>query len=916
MAKAEGRVLLPPTVEPVKYDIKLKPDLVNFTFDGSEKIRLDIQEATDEIALHVKEIAIKNHTIVLKAGSTEVKPEAVTYSIKDATVTFKFEEMLPVGEAELELEFFGLLNDQMAGFYRSGYKDITGASKIMASTQFESLDARRAFPCWDEPGRKAVFGLTLVVDTGLTALSNMPEKHRCYLDGGAKMEVAFMDSPKMSTYLLAFIVGEFDFIQAQTSHGVLVRVFAPPGRSKDGQFPLEVAVKALDGYDDYFGLPYPLPKLDMIAIPEFAAGAMENWGLVTYREVDLLIAEGASRKQMQRVCIVVTHELAHQWFGNLVTMNWWDDLWLNEGFASWCENYMAHEIFPDFAMWDQFTSDTQAAAMRLDSLRSSHPIQVPIKHAEEVEEVFDAISYCKGASVIKMAHAYLGADAFRSGLQAYMQKHKYSNTETSDLWAAWSTASGCKVNELMASWTEQMGYPLVTVKSFNGSEVELEQSWFLADGSEVKKEEEKIWKIPIICKGQKPVLMEAKTQKISVPKSDFLLINAGRQVPMRVLYSDETYSQLATAIQKGQLSVSDKAGLVLDSFALAKSGHLGADKVFKLIASFRSERNFIVWDAISQALTGFDTVLMAGVSDPTYAAFKAFVSKLIADAAKEVGWEKKASDGHLDGLLRETLINMQSKYSVDPEAMAEAKRRFDAFMAGDASLLPDDIKEPVFKMALKSGGKKEYQALRNLQAKATTNIERKHVYVTIGHTADIALKKDVLDWVVSGDIKIQDFFYPMGSVAASSKEAAALTWDYYKSHFDRIWSMCKTASPSLMDAMISLSARGFSTAEAAAEVEQFYKEHPLKQNQRTISQLLEGIRNLRCKASENRDWGVLAPAGYGSSGNQLVKDSRVSSVSKKLRTPLARQGESWTNAAFLNRILKTPVIEESFWKSL
>lgn len=864
-SKQAGRVLLPPTVLPVKYDIKLKPDLANFTFEGSEVICVDVKESTDEISLHVKEIAIQNHTIVFKSSEGEVKPEGIAYSMKDSTVTFKFEEMLPVGEGKLEMEFVGILNDQMAGFYRSGYKDINGTKKIMASTQFESLDARRAFPCWDEPARKAVFGLTLVVDTGLTALSNMPEKHRCFLEGGAKTEICFMDSPKMSTYLLAFLLGDFDFIQAQTNHGVLVKVFTPPGRSNDGKFPLDVAVKALDGYDDYFGLPYPLPKLDMIAIPEFAAGAMENWGLVTYREVDLLIAQGASRKQMQRVCIVVTHELAHQWFGNLVTMQWWDDLWLNEGFASWCENYMADLIYPDFAMWDQFTSDSQAAAMRLDSLRSSHPIQVPIHRAEEVEEVFDAISYCKGASVIKMAHAYLGAEAFRTGLCAYMQQHKYSNTETTDLWAAWSAASGRKVDELMASWTEQMGYPLVTVKSFNGSEVELEQSWFLADGSEVKKEEEKLWKIPLICKGQAPILMEAKTQKISVPKADFLLLNTGRDVPMRVLYTPETYSQLATAIQKNQLGVSDRAGLVLDSFALAKAGKLGADQVFKLIASFKSERNFIVWDAISQALIGFDTVLMAGVSEKTYEAFKGFVSQLIADAAKEVGWEQKSSDGHLDGLLRETLINMQSKYSVDPDAIAEAKRRFGGFMAGDSSVLPDDIKEPVFKMVLKAGGKKEYSELRALHEKAETNIERKHVYVTIGCASDMALKKDVLEWVVSGEIKIQDFFYPLGSVASSSKEAATFTWEFYKSNFDKILNMLKSANPSLMDAMISLSARGFSTVEGAEEVEQFYKDHPLKQNQRTISQTLESIR---------------------------------------------------TNAAFLSRILKTPCSEESFWKSL
>jgi len=866
-SKAAGRVLLPPTVEPVKYDIKLVPDLVNFTFDGTEKICLDVREATDEILLHAKEISIKSHTVVLKAGGTELKPQAVNYNIKECTLCFKFAEMLPVGEAVLEMEFFGILNNQMAGFYRSGYKDINGVSKIMASTQFQSSDARRAFPCWDEPARKAIFGLTLVVDAGLTALSNMPEKSRKFVNSGAKVEIGFMDSPKMSTYLLAFVIGEFDFIQAQTKHGVLVRVFTPPGRVKDGEFPLQVATETLDGYDDYFGLPYPLPKLDMIAIPEFASGAMENWGLVTYREVDLLIGEGASRNQMQRVCIVVTHELAHQWFGNLVTMMWWDDLWLNEGFASWSEHYMADQIFPDFAMWDQFTSDTQAAAMRLDSLRSSHPIQVPIHAAEEVEEVFDAISYCKGASVIKMAHAYLGAEAFQKGLQKYMQKHKYSNTETNDLWAAWSEASGQPVNSLMASWTEQMGFPLVTVKSFTGSEMELEQTWFLADGSEVKPEEEKVWKIPLILSygGQKtkPTLMEGKTQKIATPKSDYVVINAGRDVPMRVLYTPEMYAKLGASI--GKLDVSDRAGLVLDSFALAKAGKLGADSVFRLIASFKQEKSYIVWDAISQVLNGFDGVLMAGVTDAVYQAFKSFVGKLIAEPAKQVGWEKKSSDGHLDGLMRERMISLRATYSTEAEAVAEARRRFEAYLAGDSSLLPDDIKEPVFKMVLKTGGQKEYKALREVQAKAETNIEKKHVYVTIGQTAEMSLKKDVLEWVVSGDIKIQDFFYPLGSVASSSKEAAAMTWEFYKANFDKIWSMCKTASPSLMDAMITLSARSFCTSEAAAEVEQFYQEHPLTLNQHTIKQTLEGIK---------------------------------------------------TNAAFLERILKTPVVQESFWQGL
>lgn len=869
--KAKGRVLLPEAVEPLRYDVKLSPDLEKFTFDGTVKITIDVREATDQISLHAKELMIKHDTVVVKpAEGEESKPVSSSYDLKENAVTFTFPEMLAVGSAVLEMEFIGILNDQMAGFYRSGYKDLSGKSKIMASTQFESLDARRAFPCWDEPARKAIFAVTLVIDAELTALSNMPEKSQRFVEDGKKTEFVFMDSPKMSTYLLAFVVGEFDFVSATTNHGVQVRVFTPPGRVNDAEFALKVATQSLDGYDDYFGIPYPLPKLDMIAIPEFAAGAMENWGLVTYREVDLLIAAGASRQQMQRVAIVVTHELAHQWFGNLVTMMWWDDLWLNEGFASWSENYMADVIFPDYSMWDQFTSDAQAAALRLDGLRSSHPIQVPIAHAEEVEEVFDAISYCKGACVIKMAHAYLGPKYFQKGLQEYFKKHKYSNTETNDLWAAWGAASGKPVNDLMASWTEQMGFPLLTVKSYTpGSMIELEQTWFLADGSEVKPEEEKLWKIPLIlaCGASvgEPVLMDSKTKSVSISQADFVMINSGRHVPMRVLYTDKMYAELASAVEKGLLPVADRAGLVLDAFALAKAGKLGADAVFRLLGSYKDETNYIVWDAISQALAGFDTVLMAGASDSIYSHYKAFVAKLIAKPMLEIGWEKRDTDGHLDGLLRETLVSMNAKFPSDPAVVAEAQRRFKLFQAGDNSALPDDIKVPVFKIILKSGGVEEYEAVRAVYEKATTNIEKKHVFESIGQTAVMEKKKEVLEWAISGDIKIQDFFYPIGSVSSSSKAAMTLAWNFFKSNFSKVQSMVKAASPSLMDAVISYSSRGMCSAAEAAEYEQFFKDHPLKQNARTISQVLEGIR---------------------------------------------------ANVAFLERILKTPVNDESFWKSL
>lgn len=472
-----------------------------FTYDGEEKVSISIKEATNTVIMHAKELSFWSCTCKHAGGNAEAVE--IQVNIKETTVAFVFSEELKVGDAVLEIVFGGLLNNQMAGFYRSGYDDIHGNRKIMASTQFESLDARRAFPCWDEPARKCVFGVTLVVPSNLTAFSNMPELSCNSLPGGKLKELKFMDSPKMSSYLVAFCVGEFDFVQDMTKHGVLVRVYTPPGKGVHGDFALKCACKSLDLYDDFFGVPYPLPKLDMVAIPEFAMGAMENWGLVTYREVDVLIDPvKASSQQRQRVCTVVTHELAHQWFGNLVTMDWWDDLWLNEGFASWTENMAADALFPDWKMWEQYSVDHAAAALRLDALRSSHPIQVPIKHAEEVEEVFDAISYCKGSYVVRMAHAVLGRENFQKGLVSYMKKHQYGNTVTADLWAAWEESSGMPIGEMMKSWTEQMGYPVLKVlgSSFSGGKatIELEQKWFLSDGSEVKADEAKLWCVPIL----------------------------------------------------------------------------------------------------------------------------------------------------------------------------------------------------------------------------------------------------------------------------------------------------------------------------------------------------------------------------------------------------------------------------------
>jgi puromycin-sensitive aminopeptidase len=746
----------------------------------------------------------------------------------------------------------------MAGFYRSHYKDVNGNDKIVASTQFEALDARRAFPCVDEPAAKATFILTLVVPADLECFSNMPESKRITV-GDNKVEVSFLESPKMSTYLLAYCIGEFDYMQAQTEHGVLIRVYAPRGRGASCQYALDCGCKALDAFDEFFGVKYPLPKLDMVAIPEFAMGAMENWGLVTYRDVDLLIDPvTASNSQKQRVLTVVSHELAHQWFGNLVTMTWWDDLWLNEGFASWAENYAAHEVYPDYEMWEQFVVDHLSRALKLDGLLSSHPIQVPINHAEEVEQVFDAISYCKGGSVVRMIKAVLGMKDFQKGLGNYMKKFAYGNTETLDLWESWQEVSGMPIPEMMASWTEQMGFPLLKVVKEDWQDdkvvLELEQSWFLADGSDIPADgKDKLWTIPILtCSSagtqEDMVLMREKTATVTVPlqsKSDWVKLNAGQEVPMRVQYSDEMLARLAKAVETKEMKrPADRVGVIVDAYALVKANQImSPEALLKLLAGYKDEDDCVVWQGLADVLGGLESVLSE--DEKMSSNYSSFARKLVLPLVDKIGWEAKPEDAHLTSILRGIMVSLLCDFcSDDDNVKQEAKKRCEAFLEdpSNVSVLPSDIKVPVFKIYLKTGGEKEFNNVKGYYYSAKDNAERKTVLNSLGSTDDKKLKLATLDWTTSGEIKLQDFFYAIGSVSKTGKDGRNLTWQYFKDNHERLKEMLGNSSPSLMDAVIIMSAGSFCSLEKADEITNFFKENPYPKNERKIAQMTENMR--------------------------------------------------------------------------
>ncbi|HIN06289.1 MAG TPA: M1 family peptidase, partial [Dehalococcoidia bacterium] len=494
--------ILPQTVKPIKYALKMQPNMEEFTFTGEESISIEVIQATSQIVLNATELDVQS--AALTTGGVTSDAKNISYESAKETVTLEFGQQINPGTGTLTLAFTGVLNDKLRGFYRSQYTREDGKEMTLATTQFEATDARRAFPCWDEPAHKASFDLTLVIPSDLVAVSNNPVIEESAAGPGLKT-LRFAETPIMSTYLLAFMIGDLTSIESQytgPSGSTKVAVWTTRGKEEQGRFALDTSVRMLSFFNDYFGIPYPLVKLDHIAIPDFAAGAMENWGAITYRETALLVdPENSSAGTRQRVAEVVAHEMAHMWFGDLVTMQWWDDLWLNESFASWMGNKAVDWAFPEWEMWTQFVNMDTNRALSLDGLKNSHPIEQEVNDPAEIGQLFDAISYSKGASVIRMLEQFLGPDTFQKGLQVYLSKNQYSNAKTEDLWTALETASGQPVTSIMDSWTKQMGYPVLQVET-SGSpekpELVLTQERFVYDRLLGESDPEpEVWRVPI-----------------------------------------------------------------------------------------------------------------------------------------------------------------------------------------------------------------------------------------------------------------------------------------------------------------------------------------------------------------------------------------------------------------------------------
>uniref|UniRef100_A0A8C4L0C6 Aminopeptidase n=1 Tax=Equus asinus asinus TaxID=83772 RepID=A0A8C4L0C6_EQUAS len=780
---------LPADVSPINYSLCLKPDLLDFTFEGKLEAAAQVRQATNQIVMNCADIDIITASYAPE-GDEEIHATGFNYQNEDEKVTLSFPSILQTGTGTLKIDFVGELNDKMKGFYRSKYTTPSGEVRYAAVTQFEATDARRAFPCWDEPAIKATFDISLIVPKDRVALSNMNVIDRKpYPDDENVVEVKFARTPVMSTYLVAFVVGEYDFVETRSKDGVCVRVYTPVGKAEQGKFALEVAAKTLPFYKDYFNVPYPLPKIDLIAIADFAAGAMENWGLVTYRGSALFFdPKNSCSSSRQWVALVVGHELAHQWFGNLVTMEWWTHLWLNEGFASWIEYLCVDHCFPEYDIWTQFVSADYTRAQELDALDNSHPIEVSVGHPSEVDEIFDAISYSKGASVIRMLHDYIGDKDFKKGMNMYLTKFQQKNAATEDLWESLENASVFQFKLFFKFFI----YP------------NLAKLKILMDKPEMS----------VVLKNVKP--------------DQWVKLNLGTVGFYRTQYSSAMLESLLPGIRDLSLPPVDRLGLQNDLFSLARAGIISTVEVLKVMEAFVNEPNYTVWSDLSCNLGILSTLLS---HTDFYEEIQEFVKDVFSPIGERLGWDPKPGEGHLDALLRGLVLGKLGKAG-HKATLEEARRRFKDHVEGK-QILSADLRSPVYLTVLKHGDGTTLDIMLKLHKQADMQEEKNRIERVLGATPSPELIQKVLTFALSEEVRPQDTVSVIGGVAGGSKHGRKAAWKFIKDNWEELYNRYQGGF--LISRLIKVR-EGFHSEELA-----FFESHPAPSAERTIQQCCENI---------------------------------------------------------------------------
>lgn len=846
---------LPSQLKPIHYDLSVFDlNLDNDTYNGVVVIDLQVVEETDELHLHYRDLKIGE--IKVKVGERSIEAKVASIDEKKEFFVVKFsEQVFPKDEKiQATITYSGIIQTNMAGLYKSSYKE-NGETKYMMLTQFEATDARRAFPCMDEPALKATFVVHITSDAHYTVLGNTPvEKVE---EKGDKKITSFQKTPIMSTYLLAWALGELEYIEGFTEDKYFndkplpVRIYTTNGYTKDAEFALSLAPRIVDYFSKIFEIKYPLPKLDLLAVHSFSHNAMENWGLITYRFTALLYNPDTSDPEYkQKVAYVVAHEIAHQWFGNLVTMQWWDELWLNEGFATWVGYAAVDYLFPEWDMFSAFASSSLQTALKLDGLRNSHPIKVPVVSALEIDQLFDQISYLKGASTILMLSAYLGTGIFLKGVAHYLNANKYGNATSLALWKSLSETSGHPVAKMMDSWINKIGFPVINVEQ-EGKNLVLKQSRFLNGGGVKPEDDQTVWWVPLNACGDNVQLLKEDIidKKVTTIENytveGFFKLNQDSQAVIRVDYSpDILQNNVFPYFDK--LSSKDKVGVIADVASIAMSGNENTDTItfLELVKSIvldsdKIGESYVAWLELCSRLSSLKTTF-SGEDEELSENLVSFIQKVYAKLAVKLLSEQVEVNDVLKAKLKAQILNSAATYHV-PEVKQMAETYFDGWK--QSKIIDPAMRYFTFSSILSSSAVTEddVKVVMDEVINPSALDSREVALSALGNILSPELAKNIISTLTDINIvPVMDAHFLAGNI---SKNTAVrdLLWEFIKENYSTLHKLMST-NMVVLDRFIRFTLGNYQLEAMADDVEAFFKDRDVNGFERSLSQVLDYIR--------------------------------------------------------------------------
>ncbi len=826
---------LPRTVEPETYRIEIEPDVGSATFSGTVSIDVMVHEPACEIVLNAAELAVSD--VEMRAADATTTSCAVRFDDELEQVHFEPESELAAGAYTLTCRFTGTLNDKLRGFYRSTYTGLDGETQTIATTQFESVDARRCFPCFDEPDRKAVFEITLIVDPDVDAISNSPAVSTVH--EGAKLRIEFAPTMKMSTYLVAFVIGKLETTETVDVDGVPLRVVCTPGKRHLGQFALEVGAFALRFFTDYFDIAYPGDKVDLVAIPDFAAGAMENLGCITFRDTALLVDQDeAARTELERVADVIAHELAHMWFGDLVTMGWWEGIWLNEAFATFMETLCVDAFRPSWDRWVGF-APSREAALAVDAVHCTRPIEYPVGPAREAEGMFDLLTYEKGCGVLRMLEQHIGPEVFRDGVRSYLKTHAYGNTVTTDLWDALEESSGAPVRDVMNTFILQGGHPLVSLRG----DTVTQQPFALGPvppgtTSSIGSE----WRVPLAVRAltvpdapgapTRHLVLGGAPESLTEVADGLVVVNAGGWGMFRTGYEDA--HRLALAEQLGGLTLMERANLLADTWATTLAGHTPLREFLVLASRLGLEPDPAPWAPVGTALGLVNRFTPPEQRDALHRA----VAALVGPTYARLGFDAQAAERDRTPTLRSLAINLMGTVGADATVRAEAARRFDNSPLGGGSEdpIPVDVEVAVLAVLAQLVRPGDYDTLLDRYRAASTPQAEMRSLNALTAFADVDLCLRTFDLAMT-EVRSQNGFMVISSLLANPVGSQAV-WTRITETWDAVAErLPKNAVPRILESLPALCA----DADFAEGAVAFLKDHRVTSGQRRVDQSIERL---------------------------------------------------------------------------